>query len=49
VWAFGWFGNSFTAGMDASAIFLLFGSLLTIGQAIQFRRTIKNQPFVDKY
>ena len=29
--------------------FLLFGSLLTIGQAVQFKRTFRNQPIVDKY
>jgi hypothetical protein len=29
--------------------FLLFGSLLTIGQVFKFKTTIKNQPNVDKY
>src|SRR5262249_16009857 len=29
--------------------FVLFGSLLAIGQIIQFKNTIKDQPIVDKY
>jgi len=49
VWAFGWLGIDLPPEWTPVLTFLLFGSLLTIGQAIQFRRTIKTQPVVDKY
>ncbi len=34
--------------VDASPVFLLFGSLPTIGQ-VQFTRTVRNQPIEDRY
>jgi hypothetical protein len=49
VWAFGWLGIHLSPGWTPVLSFLLFGSLLTIGQAIQFRRTIKTKPIIDKY
>jgi hypothetical protein len=49
VWAFGWLGIHLPPEWTPVLSFLLFGSLLTIGQAIQFRRTIKSQPILDKY
>jgi hypothetical protein len=49
VWVFGWLGIHLPPEWTPVLSFLLFGSLLTIGQAIQFGRTIKTQPVVDKY
>src|SRR5262245_58523752 len=49
VWAFGWLGIHVPPEWTPVLSFLLFGSLLTIGQAVQFRRTIKAQRTTDKY
>jgi len=49
VWAFGWLGIHLPPVLTPLLSFLSFGSLLAIGQAIQFRRTRKTQPLVDKY
>src|SRR5262249_39981361 len=49
VWAFGWLGIHLPPAWTPVVSFLLFGSLLTIGQAVIFRSTIKIQPTVDKY
>jgi hypothetical protein len=49
VWAFGWVGIHLPPEWTPVLSFLLFGSLLTIGQAIQFRRTIKAQQATDRY
>jgi hypothetical protein len=48
-WAFGWLGIHLSPAWPPLLSFLLFGSLLTIGQAFKFNRTTKNQPLVDKY
>src|SRR5262249_26608790 len=48
LWAFGWVGIHLPPQWTPVLSFLLFGSLLTIGQAIQFRRIIKTQPIVDR-
>jgi hypothetical protein len=42
-WAFGWLGIHLRPEWMPILSFLLFGSLLTIGQAVQFKRTTKNQ------
>ena len=47
VWAFGWLGIHLPPEWTPVLSFLLFGSLLTIGQAIKFNRTIKNQSTGD--
>ena len=49
VWAFGWLGIHLHPKWPPVLSFLLFGSLLTIGQAVKFKSTIKNQPIVDEY
>jgi hypothetical protein len=49
LWVFGWLGIHLPPEWTPVLSFLLFASLLTIGQAIQFRRTAKAQPIVDKY
>jgi hypothetical protein len=49
LWAFGWLGIHLEPEWTPVLSFLLFGSLLAIGQAFQFNRTVKNQPIVDKY
>src|SRR5262245_3810828 len=49
VWAFGWLGIHLPAEWTPIVSFLLFWSLLTVGQAIQFKSTIKTQPITDKY
>src|SRR5262245_17884242 len=49
VWAFGWLGIHLPPEWTPVLSFLLFGSLLTIGQAVKFRNTIKPQPIADKY
>src|SRR5262249_3049144 len=48
VWAFGWLGIHLPPEWTPVLSFLLFGSLLTIGQAFKFRRTSKSQMSVDK-
>jgi hypothetical protein len=49
LWAFGWLGIHLPPGWSPVLSFLLFCSLLTIGQAVQFKRTAKNQLIEDKY
>jgi TIR domain len=49
VWAFGWLGIHLPPEWTPILSFLLFGSLLTIGQAVKFKSTIKNQLTKDKY
>jgi hypothetical protein len=49
VWAFGWLGIHLPPGSTPLLSFLLFGSLLTIGQAVKFKRAIKTQTIDDKY
>jgi hypothetical protein len=49
LWAFGWLGIHLPPEYTPVLSFLLFGSLLTIGQAVQFKRTVKNQLIEDKY
>jgi hypothetical protein len=48
-WAFGWLGIHLGPGWTPVLSFLLFGSLLAIGQAVKFKSTIKNQETNDKY
>jgi hypothetical protein len=48
VWAFGWLGIHVPAVWTPVLSFLLFGSLLTIGQAIKYNRSINNESTVDK-
>ena len=49
LWAFGWLGIHLAPDWAPVLSFFLFGSLLTVGQAIKFKSTIKNQPIADKY
>src|SRR6516162_9686138 len=49
VWTFGWLGIHLPPQWTPILSFLLFGSLLTIGQAVQFKRAVKNQLIEDKY
>jgi hypothetical protein len=49
LWAFGWLGIHLSREWTPVLSFLLFGSLLTIGQAVQFKKTAKNQLIEDKY
>jgi hypothetical protein len=49
VWAFGWLGIHLPPEWTPVLSFLLFGSLLTIGQAVQFKAKARNQPNIDKY
>jgi hypothetical protein len=49
LWAFGWLGIHLPPQWTPVLSFLLFGSLLTIGQAIQFKITAKDQLIKDKY
>src|SRR5262249_13581966 len=49
LWAFGWLGIHLPPEWTPLLSFLLFGSLLTIGQAVQFKSAVKNQPIEDKY
>jgi hypothetical protein len=48
LWAFGWLGIHLPPELTPLLSFLLFGSLLTIGQAVKFKNTIHNR-LVDKY
>ena len=48
LWAFSWLGIHVPPEWTPTLSFLLFGSLLTIGQAVKYNRTIKNQLLVDK-
>jgi hypothetical protein len=47
VWAFGWLGIHLSSEWTPVLSFLLFWSLLTIGQIIKVKSTIKNQQSVD--
>src|SRR5262249_18488919 len=49
VWAFDWVGIHVPLYWTPVLSFLLFGSLLTIGEAAKFRRAVKSQPSIDKY
>jgi hypothetical protein len=49
VWAFGWLGFYLEPDWPPVLSFLSFGSMLTVGQAIQFKRTIKTKPIVDEH
>ena len=49
VWSFSWLGIHVPPEWTPILSFLLFWSLLTIGQAIKFKSTIKTQPITDKY
>jgi len=49
LWMFGWLGVHLPPEWTPILSFLLFWSLLTIGQAIQFKSKIKNQPIKDEY
>jgi TIR domain len=49
VWAFGWLGIHLPPGSPPILSFLLFGSLLAIGQAVRFNMAIKTQIIGDKY
>jgi hypothetical protein len=49
VWVFGWLGIHLRPEWAPILSFLLFGSLLAIGQAVKFKSTIKHQPTKDKY
>src|SRR5215467_5381587 len=49
VWAFGWLGIHLAPGWTPVLSFLLFGSLLAIGQAVKFKGMIKRKPTKDEY
>ncbi len=49
VWAFGWLGIHLPPEWTPLLSFLLFWSLLTMGQAIKFKGMIKTQAITDKY
>jgi hypothetical protein len=49
LWAFGWLGIHLPPEWTPVLSFLLFGSLLTIGQAVQFKITAKDNLIEDKY
>jgi len=49
LWVFGWFGIHLPTEWTPMLSFLLFGSLLALGQAFQFKRAVKNQSNVDKH
>ena len=49
VWAFGWLGIHLPPQWMPVLSFLLFGALLTIGEAAKFNRAIKTQLHADKY
>src|SRR5262249_10070698 len=49
VWTFDWLGIHLPPEWTAVLSFLLFGSFLTIGQAVKFKSTIKTQQIADKY
>ena len=48
-WAFGWLGIHLPPEWTPTLSFLLFGSLLAIGQAVKFTTTVTNKPTADKY
>src|SRR5262245_50729232 len=49
LWTFGWLGIHLGPGWTPVLSFLVFGSLLAIGQAVKFKSTTKNQATEDKY
>jgi hypothetical protein len=49
VWAFDWLGIHLEPEWTPILSFLLFGSLLTIGQAVKFKSITKNQTYVHTY
>src|SRR5262245_305454 len=49
VWAFGWLGIHLPPEWTPILSFLLFGSLLAIGQAVKFNRAVKTRTIADKY
>ena len=49
LWAFGWLGIHLPLDWSFFLTFLSFGSLLTIGQAVKFMTTSRNQLNADKY
>jgi hypothetical protein len=49
LWAFGWLGIHVPLQWTPVLSLLLFGSLLTIGQAFQFKRYTKAEPSIDNY
>src|SRR5262249_2846690 len=49
VWLFSCCGIHLPPQWTPVLSFLLFGSLLTVGQAFKFNRTVKNEKIVDKY
>jgi hypothetical protein len=49
-WAFSWLGIELLEEEWPPVLsFLLFGSILAIGQAVKFTSTLQNQPSVDRY
>src|SRR5262249_48971394 len=49
VWSFGWLGIHLNPAWAPVLSFLLFGSLLTIGQAVKFSHAIENYKTINKY
>jgi hypothetical protein len=49
VWVFGWLGIQLPPEWTPILSFLLFGSLLAIGEAVKFNRAVKTQTIGDKY
>jgi hypothetical protein len=49
VWAFGWLGIHLSPEWTPILSFLLFGSLLAIGEAVKFNKAVKTQTIADKY
>jgi hypothetical protein len=49
VWTFGWLGIHVPPEWSPVLSFLLFGALLTIGQAVQFSRTTKARQTTDEH
>ena len=49
VWVFGWLGIQLPPEWTPVLSFLLFGSLLAIGQAVKFKTTITTKTIEDKY
>jgi hypothetical protein len=49
VWVFGWLGIHLPPYWAPMLSFLLFWSLLTVGQAINSRSTINRERFIDRY
>jgi hypothetical protein len=49
LWAFGWLGIHLDPQWTPFLSFLLFGSLLTIGQAVQFNKATNNTACIDEY